>query len=160
MVTAGLSARRWVLVNGAIAFVVIGHLVTLLTQHEFWPFSYYPMYADLRTDWSYEALRVAGVLADGTEVEFVRPADIAPFSAYGLHAELKHFSEAPDHDRSLPLLLTAWRDHYNQAAEATGRPRLVGLRLYRVTYELDRRLDPKAKDHARIMGRALVAEVP
>jgi hypothetical protein len=148
------------LINTAIAFVVIGHFAVLLTQHEFWPFSYYPMYADLRTAWSYEALRVAGVTADGSEVDFVRPADIAPFSAYGLHAELKHFSEVPDHARQLPLLLTAWRDHYNQMADAAGRTHLMGLRLYRVTYELDRRLDPKAKDHARIMSRELMAEVP
>jgi hypothetical protein len=157
---AGLSPPRRALIHVAIAIVVVGHLASLIAQREYWPFSYYPMYADLRTDWSYEALRLVGVTSGGLEVAFEHPADIAPFSAYGLNAALRRFVEAPDHEQQVPLVLFAWLDYYNRTAGTALRPRLAGLRLYRVRYQLTPNLRPKAKERAPILTRERLAEVP
>jgi hypothetical protein len=128
--------------NAIILAVLAGHLAALGLQHELWPFSPYPMYADPRTERTYRMLRPVGVDADGREVALDRLDQIAPFNPYGLSESLRRLTP----DQRPKALLALLRRH----------PELVKMRLY----EFDLEPHPESGGRAKIVRRTLIDEAP
>jgi hypothetical protein len=128
----------------------------LALQRELWPFSQYPMYARLQTDWTFESERLYGVLEGGGEIPLETGSYFQPYGAYGVSEVLtKTGADQEKLDKTLRSFLS-W---YEQREAAHGGPRLRGLRAYRVQYSLSKELDPRKHLRSPILSRTLMAEV-
>jgi hypothetical protein len=143
--------------NAIIAIVLAGNLAALISQRELWPFSPYPMYSQLRTDWLYKMFRPAGVDLAGAEVPLDRSELLGPFTPYGLNDAFRRMS-APQRQQALIALLRQYE--ILRARGAHAGPPLAKLRLYEVEVELSPEAHPERGDRARVLGRTLVAETP
>jgi hypothetical protein len=61
--------RRWV-VYGLVAFVLGGNLASFVFNRQIWPYSPYPMFADVEDPHSFETLALVGETVDGGEIWF------------------------------------------------------------------------------------------
>jgi hypothetical protein len=157
-----LPARpRLFRIHAFLGVLIGGHLLAVLLQRELWPFSNYPMYAESRREWSFEAYQLGGERADRSDDEFPldRPQYIEPFSAYGLNRAFETLAQRPDREALLSAALKDRLASYERRrldGDISG-PRLIGLRLYRVRYGLNCALNPKRRDRSPIESRRLVA---
>jgi hypothetical protein len=63
------SRRRWV-VYGLVAVVLGGNLASLFFNRQVWPYSQYPMFADVEDPHTFETLVLVGEPVDGGEIWF------------------------------------------------------------------------------------------
>ena len=61
--------RRWV-VYGLFAFVLGGNLASFVFNRQVWPYSPYPMFADVEDPHTFETLALVGEPVDGGEIWF------------------------------------------------------------------------------------------
>jgi hypothetical protein len=66
----GMSTWRVGIVCSVVGCVFLGSAIDILLFREHWPFSHYPMYADLQTKWSERrSYRIFGVTDSGEEID-------------------------------------------------------------------------------------------
>ena len=65
-----MSSRRSWLVHGLIAIVLGGNLTSLVFNRQVWPYSPYPMFADVEDPHTFETLALVGEPVDGGEIWF------------------------------------------------------------------------------------------
>ncbi len=65
-----MSLRRRLVVYGLFASVLGGNLVSFAINEQYWPFSPYPMFADVEDPHMFETLVLVGQPVDGGEVWF------------------------------------------------------------------------------------------
>jgi hypothetical protein len=61
--------RRWV-VYGLVAFALGGNLASFTFNRQVWPYSPYPMFADVEDPYTFETLALVGEPVDGAEIWF------------------------------------------------------------------------------------------
>lgn len=154
-----MTKRRVLLVHGLLALLIGGSLFALLSQREYWPFSPYSMYSETQRERRLTRLWVFGVRQDvpGAELSLHEHRYIRPFYKSRLIPALGRLERDPRRRILLHRALEDVLDRYEER-RARGRlrgPPLVGIRLYRLEWELD----PRARNVNRPTRRTLVAEV-
>lgn len=138
------------LTNVIAALVLAGNFGALVSRHELWPFSPYPMYSRPRTSWTLRMLRPVGVDSAGAEVQLDTPASISPFTPYGLDELFRRMPEA-----QRPAALHALLDLYK-----TRMPTLQKLRLYEMIFDSGPQAHPERRERAKLLSQTLVSESP
>ncbi|HZT77138.1 MAG TPA: hypothetical protein VFA27_10800 [Vicinamibacterales bacterium] len=152
-----MSRLRFVLAHALIATVVGGSLYDIAARMEHWPFSNYPMFAEIhRTDllrWP----RIYGVTRDGTELPIVSYRELWPLDQSRLPIGLRAIYNEPGSSARIHEALRDVLQRYEQRREAGEHsgPALVGLRLYLVTWEVE----PFARNLAAPSRRQLLSSV-
>ena len=138
LATVGRARVR--LVYALVTFFVVFSLQALITDHEHWPFSQYGMYSEVQRDRSLTTLRLFGVTTDESKrIPLLDFQYIQPFDPSRLRLALEGMDVQSNREQ---LLTDALRDclaRYEMLRLA-GRhdgPRLQGLELNRVSWELD-----------------------
>ncbi|MDB5172747.1 MAG: hypothetical protein JWN51_1520 [Phycisphaerales bacterium] len=143
-----MSRRRMIVATCAVVVIIVGHALSIATQHPHWPFHAYTMYSGLSEDPHYDRLKVVGVTAEGREVPFTNQAAIAPIPLYHLRMALMWAEcRKEQRDETLSALCRDALDRYEarrRASQHSGTP-LVSLRLYQMHWDS---LDPHARDAA------------
>lgn len=129
--------RIW-LVYTIIAVVAGGSLFAIIRDAEYWPFSPYGMYSDVRRERSLIRRRLFGVLAgDGSqEIPLVDPQYIRPFDEERLSRALSQMPRNSDKRREALRDCLVRYEELRQAGRHHGPP-LQGIRLYQVYWQLD-----------------------
>ena len=65
-----MSSRRRLVVYGLVAIVLGGNLASLVFNRQVWPYSPYPMFADVEDPHTFETLALVGEPVDGGEIWF------------------------------------------------------------------------------------------
>ena len=130
--------RTW-LVNGAVAALVLGHLMEIVRQTEHWPFSNYPMWARVSKEWHETQVVPMGVADDDPteEVPLTNPGYFAPMPVYYQRLNFRSVAKKP---KVRDQLLRDYLDRYERrraAGEHAGPP-LRGIRLYELYWTMDR----------------------
>jgi hypothetical protein len=128
---------------------LLGHLVVLIFQIEFWPFSPYPMYSKPLMDktWSHVEFRV--VLKDGHEEKLAVRKHFFPYWERALIESWSNHQESSSFDQQQFLrALLDWRNQKRAEAE----PVWEGLRIYSTEYSL-KELRAKARDGTAFSSR-------
>ncbi len=132
--------RVW-LVYGVVGAIVLGHLYDIAFQVEHWPFSNYPMWARPAKDWYIKNVVPVGITAgpEAAEVELTNPKYFAPLPPHYQKIAISRVANPRRAAQRDPML----RDYlaYYERLRAAGKhdgPRLRGVRLYEVHWELDR----------------------
>ena len=164
-----MSKRRMLLINLIITFLIAGSLFCIIFDKEYWPFSQYPMFSKVQTDYSLSGLRLYGVPQEEPHHEFSllaysytkSYAYMEPFDQIRLDTALRKMErkkrKPEKRDRLLNGALLGSLERYEQLRLA-GRhdgPPLQGMRLY----ELEWHLDSWASNVERPDHRELIAEV-
>jgi hypothetical protein len=139
-------ARLW-LVHGCIAAIVAGSAFDIAVQGEHWPFSSYPMYSGVERSRTLTVVRLFGVVGDGnrqlefplTDSDALQPMDQARVAA-GLDwiIAISYGDDAKRTDlltRALSDVLQRYEEH--RLAGRHEGPALRGIRMYRVSWQLD-----------------------
>ena len=122
--------RRQILVFSLLALLVGGQLYAVITSEEHWPFSPYPMYAELNQTREYKVIRLVGVTAPPGSRELT--LDSAWLR--------KSLAKAARHPQADTMLLKSarsyvqkysWRNPHNRDA-----PHLRALRIYEQVWDL------------------------
>lgn len=146
-----MSRSRRVVANLAIAAILAGSAAAIVTGRELWPFSPYPMFSALRRGPTVRDLWLYGVLPGGDETPLSDRSAFHPFRLAQLKAALERL--APPARREALEDMLARYEHRRIAGLHAG-PGLVGLRVYRMTFECDDR----AANRDRPLARELLAE--
>jgi hypothetical protein len=157
----GMSRLRLLLVHAAIAVVVLGHLRSLITNTEDWPFSRYPMYS-YPPPKELIAYRLAGVVGGGPaeperELPLTNYQYFRPISYLAAGATLGRLNGRPERAKELDAAMGELAARY-EALRRDGRhngPPLRRLRLYRLSWSVQ----PGASNSDRPDRRELVHEV-
>lgn len=62
------SRGRWFLVCALVALILGGQAIAVVRSEEYWPFSPYPMYAELQLERQWTSIRLVAVTNDGREL--------------------------------------------------------------------------------------------
>ena len=148
--------RVW-LVTGVVAVLVLGHLMEVVRQSEHWPFSNYPMWARVSTEWHETQVVPVGVTAAEVpaEVALTNPAYFAPMPLYYQRLNFRAVANKPQQREKL---LRDYLDRYERrrARHLHDGPPLKGIRLYELYWTMDR----GATNVDRPERRTLVYEYP
>jgi hypothetical protein len=153
---SGISKPRLLLVYALGAIIFGGTLSDMLSDTEHWPFSPYPMYSTMDVSETYSFLRLYGVLQRSPLVEV--PLDdniyLQPFDNSRLPPALERAAMENRLDEAMADCLA----RYESARQAGrhGGPRLVGVRLYRLTWTLQ----PSASNVDQPDRKELLGDVP
>ena len=154
-----LGLLRYCLIHTLIAVVLGGSLFDVITRREDWPFSPYDLYSGVVRDPSLTLLRLYGLPAGRPANEFplIKIQYIQPFDNARLRFALRQLDRDKNRD---PLLAEALRDCLRRyaalgAAARHSGPRLGGIRLYRVRWNLD----PRARNLHSPDAKELLYEV-
>lgn len=137
-------SRVW-LVHGLIGFIAAGHLFEMVTGKEHWPFSEYPMFANLRRFRTLRELRLIGVTDEPASREIVlnHQRYLDPLDPVRLGATLARLQESErgraEHFKdALAYVL----DRYEtlRARGAHHDPPLQRVELYRFAWRVDRQV--------------------
>jgi hypothetical protein len=148
--------RRWV-VYGLIAIVIGGNLVSFIFNEQFWPFSPYPMFADVEDPHAFETLVLVGEPIDGGEIWFEDQGylgyALTPMvinSGFGANRASPGMNGLDDHLRET-------YDFYERRRQQglSNAPPLRRLRLYRFNWTLRADLA-----NLRTPERTLIASYP
>lgn len=152
-------ARRF-LAYGLLAAIMGGLLFCIVMGKDLWPFSNYPMYAQIRTGtWSIYELH--GVPKVPAVEEFRIPRDELPIVGWRNHGIVRLATRAlsdPGAEPELHSALRAVGPLYEECRERgqISTPSLAGIRLYRRTFARDQ---SEGRFELRPLERTLVAEV-
>jgi hypothetical protein len=155
-VKSGISKPRLLLVYALGAIIFGGTLSDMLSDTEHWPFSPYPMYSTMDVSETYSFLRLYGVLQRSPLVEV--PLDdniyLQPLDNSRLPPALERAAMENRLDEAMADCLA----RYESARQAGrhGGPRLVGVRLYRLTWTLQ----PSASNVDQPDRKELLGDVP
>jgi hypothetical protein len=133
--------RRWRvwLVNGVVAVLVLGHLMEIARQSEHWPFSNYPMWARVSTEWHETQVVPVGVTASepAAEVPLTDPAYFAPMPLFYQRLNFRSVYKQPG---QRDTLLRDYLERYERrrAGRLHNGPPLRGIRLYELYWTMDR----------------------
>lgn len=147
--------RLW-LVYAVIAVIGGGSLFAIINDAEYWPFSPYGMYSDMRRERSLTWLRLFGVTnaEEPQEIPLLATEYIQPFDQSRLPKALSQMRRNPDKQReALRDCLTRY-ESLRRAGHHHGPP-LQGIRLYALEWQLD----PWARNADRPERRDLILEV-
>jgi hypothetical protein len=163
--TLGMTRFRVILLSTVSFLLIIGSLLSIIRDEEYWPFSPYPMFSGVnRTPYSSSTLQLYGVTQEEPHDEILIPTDrgdyIQPFEPSMFLTALKRIQSENNPKRSSRLLNKALLDSLKRYEKfrLAGRhdgPPLQGLRLYRV-----KKGDPEAgvENVDRPDDRKLIAE--
>ncbi len=147
-----MSRSRRLLANLLVLGIVAGTAAAIATGRELWPFSPYPMFSTVRRGPTVARPWLYGVLSDGTEAPLADRAAFHPFRLSQLESAFDRLGPA-DLREGLEDMLSRY-----EARRRSGRhsgPPVAGLRVYRMTFELE--ADGGNRD--RPLARELLAEV-
>ncbi len=164
----GMSQRRVLLVTVVIALLIIGSLFCVVFDREYWPFSQYPMFSEVKRDYSYSGQRLYGVAQEAPHHEVPLLASsydesyayMEPFDQIRLSTALGRIKSTRDPERRQKLLEEALLDCLKRYEELRlaghhDGPPLQGMRLYKSSWQLDAR----AANVDQPDSRELIAEV-
>lgn len=147
---------RMILAHAVILFVFTGQAFSVLFDVELWPFSPYPMYSTVRTEYSLKHPTLYAVVDDaaGTEIPL---RDIAFFADDRAQSQLLLTFEQPTTDPALQQALAKLLARYDaeRGANAEVGPPLRGLRLYESSWQLV----PGESESEMTPQRQLIVEV-
>jgi len=152
-----MSTRRLVVVHLLIAVVLGGSAYDILTRQEHWPFSNYPMFAQIHRSSVLNWYRLYGVESDEREIPIVEPAYLWPLDQSRLSIGLKTVAEQADGPAKLREAVNDALNRYDQRrrAGAHSGPELRGMRLYAVQWDVV----PYAANLDHPVSRKLLVEV-
>jgi len=148
---------RLILVHGLIAIVLGGSAYDILTRQEHWPWSNYPMFAQVHRTSVLNWYRLYGVDDRDRELPLLKPAYLWPLDqsrlSIGLRAIAQEDGSGPRLREAVANALERYEDR-RRAGEHDG-PELRGMRLYSVQWDVV----PYATNFESPSSRMLVAEV-
>jgi len=152
-----MSRARLVLVHVLIAFVLGGSAYDILTRQEHWPWSNYPMFAQVHRTPVLSWYRLYGVDDHDREIPLLNPAYLWPLDQSRLSVGLRAVAQQPDSGPRLREAVANALDRYEdrRRANAHDGPELRGMRLYAVQWTVE----PYAANFDRPASRTLIAEV-
>jgi hypothetical protein len=155
----GLTAARWMAVNGFIAGIIGLQFLEVARQGEHWPYAQYAMYASEHGG-NITWYRVYGVTPTG-EFPLDRDEYFPPFDPQRLSYAFA--PRPPRRDLVVPptpeLLQVVGRLY--ERARLAGRhdgPPLTGLRAYKLTWQLDRTLANRDRPEQELLGEVATGE--
>ena len=137
---AAMNPWRVRLVYAVVGLIVLGHLYEIARQQEHWPFSNYPMWAQVTDKWEIGAVEAVGVTDEAAlrEVRLDDPAYFAPLPVYYQRLILgKYARRQSTRERVFGDYLR--RYERRRAAGLHHGPKLAALRAYEVAWTMDRR---------------------
>ena len=149
----GISGRfRLMIVNGLIGAIVLGHVICIVAQKEYWPWCNYEMYSGVMPP-ATGMVRVFGLIPEG-EIAVPESQCLQPFDNMRLSVALTRLHEKnADMSQSLHSLLTLYRK--NREAGLHHGPPLMGLQVYRIEWDHE----PAVQNLDRPRTRELVCEI-
>jgi hypothetical protein len=151
-----VSRWRMILAHAVILFVFTGQAFSVLFDVELWPFSPYPMYSTVRTEYRLEHPTLYAIVDDGSGTE-IPLREIAFFAEDRAQAQLlgiyEQVTDAPQFQQALTELLARYNAERGDSTEVG--PPLRGLRLYESTWQLA----PGASASEVAPQRELIVEV-
>ena len=152
-----MSRARLVLVHVLIALVLGGSAYDILTRQEHWPWSNYPMFAQVHRAPVLNWYRLYGVDDQNREIPLLNPAYLWPLDQSRLSIGLKAIAQQNGSAPRLRNAVANALDRYDQRRRtgAHDGPRLYGMRLYFVQWNVV----PYAANFDDPSSRTLVAEV-
>lgn len=137
-----MKKSRVILLSTVSFLLIMGSLLSLILDKEYWPFSPYPMFSGVKGDASYVSttLQLYGVTQEEPHDEIIIPMEgkyIQPFHGAVFMTALKRMESEHNPKRSSRLLNKGLLDtleryeKHRLAGDHNGPP-LQGLRLYRV----------------------------
>jgi hypothetical protein len=145
------------MVYAVVGVIVLGHLYEIARQREHWPFSNYPMWAQVTDKWELKNVDVVGVTdsADAAEVKLDDPAYFAPLPVYYQRLILGKFARRQS---TRERVFADYLRRYEQRRKAGLHhgPPLKGLRAYEVVWTMD----PTASNVRTPDRRAVLYESP
>lgn len=157
-----VTKARFLLLNAVIVLLFLGHFFDLAFDKEHWPFSQYPMYAQVNREYSYKALRLYGVVQGEPHSEILLHSSdyTEPFGRYRLEAAFWRIASKPDPEKRQQSLNEALLDFLlryekQRLDEQHDGPPLQSARLYEQEWQLDAR----AANVYQPNHRELIAEV-
>ncbi len=148
-----MTRSRRLLANLLVLGIVAGSAAAIATGRELWPFSPYPMFSGVHRETTVARHWIYGVLPDGREVPLSDRRFFHPLRPAQLEAAFARLGPA-ERREGLDDILS--RYEARRAAGRHGGPRVTGLRLYRMTFELE----ADAGNRDRPLARELLAEAP
>jgi hypothetical protein len=152
---AAMNPWRVRLVYGVLGMIVVGHLYEIVRQQEHWPFSNYPMWAQVTDKWELGTVEAVGVTDEAAprEVKLDDPAYFAPLPVYYQRLILgKYARRQSTRERVFGDYLR--RYERRRVAGLHHGPKLAALRAYEVLWTMDR----KATSVSRPDRRAVLFE--
>lgn len=128
--------RVW-MVLGVLVFIVGGHLVEVVTQHEHWPFSPYQMWSIATQSWDLTDERLYGVTDEPSprEILLQDPSYFYPLPSRFMRLHMIRGLKEQEHGDSTHLnaITTDYLRQYEDRRKAGlhNGPPLKGLRMYR-----------------------------
>ena len=152
-----ISRAQLIVAHAVILLIIAGQALSIAFDVELWPFSPYPMYSTVRTDYSITRPTLYAVVDDGTGSE-VMARDLAFFANDRAEGQLLRTYER---DTDLPQLRGALADllaRYDaaRANDQQAGPPVRALRLYQTAWQLS----GESAAEAAPQYRALLIEVP
>jgi hypothetical protein len=141
--------RLW-MVNGIIAFLVLGHLYDIAKKATHWPFGQYEMFAKHGEKIGHDRMAIMGVTPDNQEFRISEPQHAAPLPSY--HARLAFMKASwigipAKREKLLGRLCAEYLQRYEahrKAGQFSGPP-AQSMRLYNLHWNL---MDPELKNVA------------
>jgi hypothetical protein len=152
-----MSTARLIVVHVVIALVLGGSAYDILTRQEHWPWSNYPMFAQVHRNAVLSWYRLYGVDDQDREIPLLNPAYLWPLDQSRLSVGLRAIAQEHDSGPRLRDAVANALDRYEdrRRAGAHGGPELRGMRLYSVQWDVV----PYATNFDRPSSRMLIAEV-
>jgi hypothetical protein len=147
---SGPDRRRALIVGILVTVICAGQLIAVATSQELWPFSPYPMYADLSSCQSFTVVRLIGV----TQGKHSRAVTI---DAAWLRKQLTQLASKRQPTRQLRKALAAYVHRYGWRRPTDSRQHgdtLRELRIYQQRWNLQR----DAKNFSRPDSTTLLAQ--
>jgi hypothetical protein len=153
-----MTLRRQLLVQLLVLAIVAGSLYDIVTRQEHWPFSDYPMFATVHRKHALDNwYRVFGVTPEGREVAILRYDELWPLDQSRLPLGIRRIAQTPGSELRVRTALEDILRRYEarRAAGEHGGPKIEGIRLYRLSWDLE----PDAANLDRPRSKTLIAEV-
>jgi hypothetical protein len=105
--------RRLLISQAIVAVLIIGALVSIVTDRELWPFSPYPMYSYAQQDYSSVRMRLYGVTQD-TEIPLRDSGYLQPFDITRLSQAFDSINTLPNRQKVLEEALVDSLTRYEE----------------------------------------------
>jgi len=151
-----MSRMRLILAHLAIAGVIGGSFYDIVMRQEHWPFSNYPMFANVHRSAVLRWPRLYGVTANGEEVPILSYRELWPLDQSRLPLGLRAIYSMEDADARVRTALRDVLRRYEARRPSgahSGRP-LVAIRLYLVSWNIE----PFARNLHNPIERRLLAD--
>ncbi len=155
-----MSAARRGVAHAAIAVVAGVSLACIATDREYWPFSPYPMFAELVPTQPYAEVVLVGVRReDGAEFSLRPHKYIRPFDWSRQRVALEQLLERPDGGAAVARALADCARRYEVRRVRHHGPALSAIRVYRLEWHHVNPRNSASVDVDRVDRRVLLAEL-